>query len=58
MENPLFIAAVLYDSEGTVSQTMPSSIPDDEHALIIVTPPGNMGDEEALQAAKDIEDFL
>ncbi len=58
LDNPLFIAAVLYDSEGTVNQTMQSFIPDDEHALIIVTPRGNMDDEEALQAAKDIEDFF
>jgi hypothetical protein len=58
LDNPLFIAAVLYDSEGTVNQTMQPFIPDDEHALIIVTPRGNMEDEEALQAAKDIEDFF
>ena len=58
LDNPLFIAAVLYDSEGTVSQTMQSFIPDDKHALIIVTPRGNMEDEEALQAARDIEDFF
>ena len=58
LDNPLFIAAVLYDSEGAVSQTMKPFIPDDEHALIIVTPLGNMNDEEALQATKDIEEFF
>jgi len=58
LDNPLFIAAVLYDSKGTVNQTMQPFIPDDEHALIIITPRGNMEDEEALQAAKDIEDFF
>jgi len=58
LDNPLFIAAVLYDSEGTVNQTMQSFIPDDEHALIIVTPRGNMDDEEALQGARDMEDFF
>ena len=58
LDNPLFIAAVLYDSEGAISQTMQPFIPDDEHALIIVTPVGNMDDREALQATNDIEDFF
>ena len=58
LDNPLFIAAVLYDSEGAINQLMQPFIPDDEHALIIITPRGNMEDEEALQAAKDIEDFF
>ncbi|MBA7485633.1 hypothetical protein ES707_21182 [subsurface metagenome] len=58
LDNPLFIAAVLYDSEGAISQTMQPFIPDDEHALIIVTPVGNMDDREALQATNDIEGFF
>lgn len=58
LDNPLFIATVLYDSEGAVSQAMQPFIPDDEHVLIIVTPQGNMDDKEALQAATDIEDFF
>ena len=58
LDNPLFIAAVLYDSEGAINQLMQPFIPDDAHALIIITPRGNMEDEEALQAAKDIEDFF
>ncbi len=58
LDNPLFIAAVLYDDEGAVNPAMQSLIPDDRHALIIVTPQGNMGDQEALQAVMDIEDFF
>jgi len=58
LHNPLFIAAVLYDSEDVIDKVMQPFIPDDKHALIIVTPRGNMEDEEALQAAKDIEDFF
>ena len=58
LDNPLFIAAVLYDSEGAISQTMQPFIPDDEHALILVTPVGNMDDREALQATNDIEGFF
>ncbi|MFC2010121.1 RND family transporter [Chloroflexota bacterium] len=58
LQNPLFINSVLYDSEGSVSQAIQSFVPDDEHALIVVTPQGNMGDKEALQATTDIEDFF
>ncbi len=58
LDNPLFVASVLYDSEGAVSPAMQPFIPDDEHVLIIVTPQGNMDDDEALQAASDIEDFF
>jgi hypothetical protein len=58
LDNPFFISTVLYDSEGAINQLMQPFIPDDEHALIIITPRGNMEDEEALQAAKDIEDFF
>ena len=58
LHNPLFVTAVLYDPEGVINKVMQPFIPDDKHALIIVTPRGNMEDEEALQAAKDIEDFF
>ena len=58
LDNPLFVASVLYDSEGAVSPAMQPFIPDDEHVLILVTPQGNMDDEAALQAATDIEDFF
>jgi len=58
LDNPLFVAAVLYDSEGAVSPAMQSLIPDENHALILVTPQGNLEDSEALRAAKDIEDFF
>lgn len=58
LDNPLFIAAVLYDSQGAVNPAMQSLIPDDNHALILVTPQGNLEDSEALLAAKDIEDFF
>ncbi|MCK4274807.1 MAG: RND family transporter [Dehalococcoidales bacterium] len=52
------IESVLYDSEGAVSQLMQPFIPDDEHVIIVVTPQGNMSDEESLQASKDIEEFF
>ncbi len=56
--NPLFIAAVLYNSEGIISPAMQPFIPDDKHALIVITPQGNMDDEKALRAAKDVENFF
>lgn len=58
LDNPLFVAAVLYDSTGQVSSAMASFIPDDSHALILVTPEGNMSDAEALQVATDVENFF
>jgi hydrophobe/amphiphile efflux-3 (HAE3) family protein len=58
LDNPLFVAAVVYDSEGQVSSAMASFIPDDSHALILVTPQGNLSDAEALQVAADVENFF
>jgi predicted RND superfamily exporter protein len=45
-------------SNASISPEMSSLIPDDHHALIIVTPVGNMDDEEALLAADNIENFF
>jgi hydrophobe/amphiphile efflux-3 (HAE3) family protein len=58
LDNPAFIASVLYDAEGAVSPVMQSFIPDIAHALISVTPRGNMSDQESLQAVIDIETFF
>jgi hydrophobe/amphiphile efflux-3 (HAE3) family protein len=58
LDNPLFIAAVLYDDEGAVSPEMRSLVPDNKHALILVTPQGNLSDDEDLQVAVDIENFF
>jgi hydrophobe/amphiphile efflux-3 (HAE3) family protein len=58
LDNPRFIAAVLYDNQGQVSPAMQSLIPDENHVLVLITPQGNLGDAEALKAAKDIEDYF
>jgi len=58
LDNPLFIAAVLYDDEGAVSPAMQSLVPDENHALVLVTPQGNLEDSQALRTARDIEDFF
>ena len=36
LDNPAFLAAVLYDTDGAISDTMNSLIPDDQHALVLV----------------------
>jgi hydrophobe/amphiphile efflux-3 (HAE3) family protein len=58
LDNPAFIASVLYDAEGAVSPVMQSFVPDIAHALISVTPRGNMSDQESLQAVTDVEAFF
>lgn len=58
LDNPMFIQSVLYDSSGSISYAMAPLIPDEQHAIAIVTPAGNMSDEEALQAAEKIEQFF
>ncbi len=58
LDNPLFVAAVLYEADGTINEAVQSFIPDDEHVLIAITPRGNMEDSEALQASEDIETFF
>jgi len=55
---PVFVAAVLYNSDGTISDTMSALIPDDQHALVMITPTGNMAHSVALEAATDIENFF
>jgi len=58
LDNPLFINAVLYDNQGQISAAMQSLVPDNMHALILVTPQGNLGDDEDLQVAVDVENFF
>jgi hydrophobe/amphiphile efflux-3 (HAE3) family protein len=58
LDNPLFVAAVLYGTDGAINEAMQPLIPDDRHVMVSVTPQGNMDDREALQAAEDIEVFF
>jgi len=58
LDNPAFVASVLYDAQGAVSPVMQTFVPDIAHALITVTPRGNMSDRESLQAVNDVEDFF
>jgi len=57
-DNPAFVAAVLRGEDGQLTPELRALAPDDQHLLIAVTPRGNMDDEEALGAARDIETFF
>ena len=58
MTGQVVVRAVLYDSEGNISEIMQPFIPDDSHVLMVVTPQGNMSDDAALRATRDIEAFF
>lgn len=58
LDNPLFINSVIYNLDGSLNATVASLIPDDNHALVIVTPIGGMNDNEALQVVDDVEQFF
>jgi len=58
LDNLLFINSVIYNPDGSLNTAVASLIPDDSHALIIVTPTGNMDDDDALKAAEDVEQFF
>jgi len=58
LDNPNFIAAVLYNADGTLNNSLAALFPDAEHALVVVIPQGNLSDNEALVAAQNIESFF
>jgi hypothetical protein len=57
-DNPLFVAAVVYEADGSISPQMATLVPDDGHALIIVTPAGNMDDQRARAAVQVVESYF
>ena len=52
------VAMVLYNPNASISPEMSPLIPDEQHALITVTPIGNMDGGEMLQAVQDVEQFF
>jgi len=58
LKNPAFTAMVLYDEDGSVRPEMASLIPDNRHAIIVVTPEGNIEGDKALQVILDVEEFF
>ena len=58
LDNPNFIAAVLYNSDGSIDQSFATLIPDENHALIIVTPTGEISNEKSLELSHSVEDYF
>ncbi|MBN1367155.1 MAG: RND family transporter [Dehalococcoidales bacterium] len=58
LDNPNFIAAVLYNSDGNINESFASIIPDDTHALIIVTPTGDTSNGKSLELSHDLQDYF
>jgi len=58
LDNPLFVNSVVYQVGGSINPQMPSLIPDEQHAMVIVTPAGNLDSETALAAVNNIDDFF
>lgn len=58
LDNPKFIAAVIYNTDGSVNPSFGSLIPDENHALIVVTPTGEVSNTKSLQLSHDIEDYF
>ncbi len=58
LDNPVFIASVIYDDEGNVRPALQQLLPSEGHALISVVPVGNMNDAGLLKAATDAEDYF
>ncbi len=52
------IESFIYDADGAVNPELQPFIPDDSHVLIMVTPRGNMSDEESLAASRYIEEYF
>lgn len=58
LNNPQFVAAVLYDRDGSINSSLASLIPDQEHTLIIVTPAGDLSAADSLKISHDIESYF
>jgi hydrophobe/amphiphile efflux-3 (HAE3) family protein len=58
LDNPNFIAAVLYNSDGTINQSFASLIPDETHALILVTPTGDTSNGKSLELSHAVENYF
>ena len=56
--NPEIIMYAAYGEDGNLNPVIASLFPDAEHGFIQITPAGNLNDDEALAAAKNIESYL
>jgi uncharacterized protein len=58
LDNPKFVAAVLYNADGSINSSLASLIPDQEHALVIVTSAGNISASDSLKISHDIVNYF
>lgn len=58
LDNPRFVASVLYTPDGSLSPRSAGVAPDEHHALMAVTLRGNITVEEGLEATADMEAFF
>jgi hydrophobe/amphiphile efflux-3 (HAE3) family protein len=58
LDNPNFIASVLYSADGSLNPALAPLFPAVSHALVVVTPQGNLSDTEALAAAQKIDAYF
>jgi len=58
LDNALFVNSILYNADGSISSNIQSLVPDNQHALVVIIPDGNLENGDALDAVGTIEDFL
>ena len=52
------ITSILYNTDGSIIPALQPFIPDDNHALILVTPRGSISEDEALMATQGIQEYF
>ena len=58
LDNPKFVAAVLYNQDGSLNQSFSSLVPDQNHALIVVTPKNTDHTDQSLQISHAVLDYF
>ncbi|MBN1369360.1 MAG: RND family transporter, partial [Dehalococcoidaceae bacterium] len=58
LQNPQVITAAIYPDGGQLNPILQPLFPDDQHALIVLIPTGNLNDSQALEAAQYVEEFF
>jgi uncharacterized protein len=58
LDNPNFVNAALYSQDGSLNSAFLSLVPDNQHALIVVTPTGDVNAEASLKMSHDVEDYF
>jgi uncharacterized protein len=58
LSNPKFVAVVLYAADGSLNSSFASLIPDKQHALVVVTPAGDVSGDATLKIGHDLESYF